>query len=409
MSQYLLFVILFIGFVDYLGIGLVYPVFATLLFDTKQNLVPIEATAEYRGAMLGMLIALTPLTQFFSSPLLGAFSDLRGRKKTLILGITCGIIGYSLAVIGLMYSSLTLLFTYRILVGIADGTAAVSQAVLADISNEENKAARFGLFNASLGFGFTVGPFIGGILTDTSSWFGYAKPFILAGILCVINLLTVLYKFPETKAKDLKETFNVFEGIINISKVFVLKKLRWLFIGGFALSFAWSFFNEFFPLVLIERYQFTPHLIGNYYGWTGFWYALTAAVGTVPLLKRYSPDAIVRYSLLICAALITCFAFIPNSTYIWGITPFIMYTLALSHPTACSVVSNHTVPERQGEILGVYQSVGAAAYGLSPLFAGGMVGAMPEMTIWCSAAAILCSCIAFWYASETLKTSRNAV
>ena len=60
------FIILLIGFVDYLGIGLVYPIFAVLLFDTANPILPPDTSAEYRGAMLGLLIGLTPISQFFS-------------------------------------------------------------------------------------------------------------------------------------------------------------------------------------------------------------------------------------------------------------------------------------------------------------------------------------------------------
>ena len=59
------FTILLIGFIDYLGIALVYPIFAGMLFDPTYPLVAHDTSPAMRGALLGILIGLTPFTQFF--------------------------------------------------------------------------------------------------------------------------------------------------------------------------------------------------------------------------------------------------------------------------------------------------------------------------------------------------------
>src|SRR5271156_5521663 len=123
-SKLNLIIILMIAFVDYVGIGLVYPIFAVLLFDPSNLIVPANSSLEYRGAMLGILISLTPISQFFVSPILGTFSDIKGRRPALLTGIGLGCLGYAIAVLGIYMSSLWLLFLYRILVGASDATAA---------------------------------------------------------------------------------------------------------------------------------------------------------------------------------------------------------------------------------------------------------------------------------------------
>ena len=142
-SRLNLIIILLIAFVDYVGIGLVYPIFGVMLFDSSNLIVPGNSSPEYRGAILGILISLTPISQFFFSPVLGTFSDIKGRRPALLGGIGLGCLGYMVAVLGIYMSSLWLLFFYRILVGASDATAAVAQATLADISTEQNKAKRF--------------------------------------------------------------------------------------------------------------------------------------------------------------------------------------------------------------------------------------------------------------------------
>lgn len=390
-------IILLIGFVDYLGIGLVYPIFAVLLFDSSHPIVPFDSSPEYRGAMLGILIALTPISQFFCSPILGAFSDIKGRRIALIIGISAGCLGYALAVAGIYLNSLGLLFLYRILVGASDATAAVAQATLADISTEKNKAKRFAYLNSSLGFGFTIGPFLGGIIADPSivSWFNYSTPLIAAGLMSFMNLFLVLWRFPETRKNVENVQFDLIEGIHNLRRVFFIKHLKWLFFAGFALSFGWAFFNEFVPVLLRERFGFTLSHIGEYYAFTGGCYALGALIAT-RFVHKFTPEKVVIASLLSAAVCMLVFGIVNHSYYIWWVIPFMMCCLAFAYPTATTIVSNKASSESQGEVLGVYQSVGAAAMGLSPLFVGSAIGAYPSLTAWGGSFCLVLSSLGFW-------------
>lgn len=384
--------ILMTGFVDALGIGLVYPIFAALLFDGQSKMVELDASLAWRGALLGILIALTPLTQFFSSPIMGTFSDIKGRKVALTLGISLGFVGYCLAIIGIWMNTLILLFLYRILVGVSDGTQAVAQAALADISSEENKARHFSLLNACQGFGFTIGPFLGGNLSQ----YGYEVPFLAGGTMCLINLLLVLWKFPETRQLVPDRVFNVLEGLSSIANVSRWKELRWIFAAGFVLAFGWSFFSEFAPVFLRDRFDFSVGEMGNFYACCGGWYALSAAFATAPLLKRMAPERLVTLSFVACAASLVAFSQVQDVWHIWLVLPFIMYTIALIYPTASAIVSNRTHPDRQGEVLGIYQSLMACAMGISPLIVGSAIGVYPSLAALGSAAAMFFGGYAFW-------------
>lgn len=400
-SKLNLIIILLIAFVDYVGIGLVYPIFAVLLFDTSNLIVPANSSLEYRGLMLGILISLTPISQFFISPILGTFSDIKGRRPALLIGIGLGCLGYTIAVLGIYMSSLWLLFLYRILVGASDATAAVAQATLSDISTEENKAKRFSYLSSCLGLGFTVGPFMGGILADPTvvSWFNYSTPLVAAGLMSLMNLILVVWKFPETQQILEQRNFDFTEGLHNLRKVFLLKNLRWVFFGGFALYFGWSVFNEFAPLLLRERFDFSLSRIGEFYAYTGAWFAIGALIAT-RFVDRFSPEKIAVISTLLVAICMLTFLIPSQSVYIWWITPLMLCSLAFAYPTATTIISNCTCSKTQGGILGVYQSVCAAAMGLSPLLVGSVVGAYPSLTAWGGALCFLFASLGFWMSKK---------
>lgn len=390
-------IILFMGFVDYLGIGLVYPIFAMMIFDTEASLLAAETSAAYRGAVLGILMGLTPLSAFLFAPFLGSFSDCRGRKKTLIFGMVMGCLGYSLAVWSICYHSLLLLFVSRILIGITEGSAAVAQAAIADISTESNKARRFSLFSASAGLGFTVGPFLGGKLADpaVNLAFSYATPFALAGILCFVNLALLCIWFPSACEVNKRLSFHINECFRNISKIFAWKHLTWLFISSFWLSFAWAFFNEFMPVLLLDNFSFTLNDVGNYFAWGGVWYSLSSGLITAPLSTRVAADKLVLGALGGASICMAVFSTIDDARYIWWVVPLLMCCLALAFPTLASLISNKVDSGRQGEVLGVYHSIQGCAMGLSPLLAGAFIGAYPTWTGWGGALIMLMSCIAF--------------
>lgn len=402
MSRFNFIIILLVGFVDYLGIALVYPIFAALLFDTSYGLLPFDTSLSYRGALLGLLIALTPLSQFITSPFLGAFSDRKGRRIALQLGIGIGCIGYSLAIVGLMMKSLGLLFLYRILVGVSEGTAAVAQAALVDISSEENRAKRFSWLSSSLGLGFMVGPFLGGKLSDPHfvSWGGYAIPFILAGTSSLLNLILVWAAFPETHLQPKLVPFSWKDEMRNMRRVLALTHLRWLLLAGFLLAFGWSFFNEFVPVFLQDRFKFSTGSIGDFYAYTSAWYALSAAVATAPLLKRFQAEKLLAFALSACASFMLIILLVSESSGLWLVLPFVMYSLALAFPTAAAAVSSKVGTAHQGEVLGVYQAVQACAMGISPLLFGSVVGLYSFLAIVGGATALLMGSWAAWKGSN---------
>ncbi len=401
-------IILLIAFVDHMGIGLVYPIFTTLLFDTNSSILPVDASASLRGAMLGLLMALTPLAQFFSSSLLGAFSDRKGRRLALTIGLTVGVIGYLIAVLGIWTESLLLLLLYRTAVGLSDSTVAVCQASIADISDEGIRPKRFAIFASSLGLGFTVGPFVGGIMAET---LGYVTPFIAAGSLSLLNLILVSFFFPETrkvvKAESETPPYRFWESLQSLQKVFFWPHLRYYFIGGFALNFGWAFFNEFFPILLRSQFSFSLTEIGYYFAVGGIWFALSSSIGTTYLLKKFTPKLLVIMALIGCSLFMLLHLLLVEGIYIWWILPPLMFFLAIAFPTSSAIVSNEVDDSQQGEVLGVYQSIQSAAMGLSPLFVGFIVGPFPALAPLGGGLTMALACLAFWYATRRIPVEET--
>ena len=79
-----LWLVLFVVFLDHIGIGLVYPMFSAMMFEPDSPFMDVAASGVVRGWYLGALLAAMPLAAFFSSPILGALSDQKGRRPLFL-------------------------------------------------------------------------------------------------------------------------------------------------------------------------------------------------------------------------------------------------------------------------------------------------------------------------------------
>jgi MFS transporter, DHA1 family, tetracycline resistance protein len=149
-------IIFFTVFLDLLGYGILIPVIPLLVTDPTSPffLLAPTATLESGLILLGFLIAVYPIGQFFSTPILGQLSDRYGRKPILIISILGTSISYVLFAIGIITKNIPLLFFSRFFDGMTGGNIAVAQATIADITTPENRARNFGMIGAAFGLGF---------------------------------------------------------------------------------------------------------------------------------------------------------------------------------------------------------------------------------------------------------------
>lgn len=370
-----LWMVLFIIFLDWVGIGIVYPMFSTMLFSAGGPLYNPQSSEAVRGCCLGILLAAMPLTQFFSGPILGALSDQKGRKPIFIYSLILAVIAYGLSTVGVFMQSILTLIASRFLIGIASGNVAVVSATIADLSDEENKGKHFGLYSMACGVGFTIGPILGGKLSEIS----FSLPFIFAGLATLLNLFLLFFLFSETHKVRIDAPIRVGAGIRNLKKAFKSPGLKTTFITVLLFCFGWSFFFEFLPVTWIYDYNLSPGEIGIFYAYGAAFYAISSGFLIRPIIKYYNNSTILFYS-LICLGFVFAITLIPmGRSWLWVYLPIINFLSALIFPTSTTMVSNWAKPETQGETLGILASVQSAAFALSPLAAGTILGNNPHM------------------------------
>ena len=108
------------------------------------------------------------LTATASGPIYGKLSDLFGRRPMILIGVSVFLIGSALA--GLS-QSMWMLIACRGIQGLGAGALfPISIAIIGDIFSPSERGKYLGFFGAVFGLSSLIGPFIGGVLTDTVGW-----------------------------------------------------------------------------------------------------------------------------------------------------------------------------------------------------------------------------------------------
>ena len=158
-------------FLDLVGFSILFPLFAAMMEHYQQQdsaLMTLvlswlpEGSGPVQQAALfgGLLMAFYALLQAIFSPLWGGLSDRIGRRKVLLITTLGNLVGY---VLWIFANSFTLLLIARGLNGLMAGNISVATAAVADVTDAKSRTKGMALVGMAFGFGFILGPAIGGL------------------------------------------------------------------------------------------------------------------------------------------------------------------------------------------------------------------------------------------------------
>ena len=357
--------------IDFLGVGLVIPIFAPLFLSENSNLFSIGTDYATRSFLLGLVLALFPFFQFFGAPVLGTLSDKYGRKNILFLSVLGTFLGYILMVFGIVYQNLLLIVVSRAIDGFTGGNISVATSAISDISDKESRVKNFGMLGAIFGICFILGPFLGGKLSDptVASFFSYETPFVIASILSFLNLILIATLFKDTLANRIEKTVSFKTGVKNLIRAFTDEKYKTVFTTIFLVSAGFSFFTQFFQAYLVSKFSFSQSQIGELFAYIGIWIVLTQGI-LVRVVPKVKPQKVVFYSALFLGLFLMTLVIPENYTYIYFILPFIAISNGLLNPNSQAIISELTDENAQGEIFGINQSVQSLGVAVAPLISG---------------------------------------
>ncbi|MGN7803580.1 TCR/Tet family MFS transporter [Ensifer sp. 22521] len=337
---------------DAVGIGLIFPILPSLLKDV----IHADNVAPYIGTMT----ALYAVMQFICAPVLGALSDRLGRRPVLLISLAGAAVNYLFLAFA---PNLWMLFAGRAIAGLTSANMSVATAYLTDITPEDKRAQRFGLFNAMFGIGFIIGPVLGGVLGD--HWL--RLPFVAAAVLNGCNLALAYFVLPESRAPSRER--------IDLAALNPLRPLRWVFSVKSVLPIVFLFlifsatgeaYGTCWALWGSETFQWNGLWIGLSLGAFGVCQTFAQAVLPGPAVKRFGERGAILVGVAgVCVAL-TVMAFATEDWMIFAIMP--VFALGgIGVPALQSLATRQVDENQQGQFQGVLASAVSLASIISPL------------------------------------------
>lgn len=357
-------------FIDMLGVGIIIPVFAPLIVKNDLGIVPPQFDQAARQIIYGFLTATFAFSQFFGAPILGALADRYGRKRILNISLVGTLCGYILFALAIHVKLLWLLFIARAIPGFMGGNISIALAALADLSDDKSKAKNFGLVGMAFGLGFIFGPFIGGVLGNID----YSLPLWFTAFLTLINVILVYIQFPETFKPKHVRPITLLAGVNNILKAFTYREMSVILLVLFLQAFGFTFFTQFFPVFMIEKFAVSKAEIGKIFGFVGIWIAFTQGFITRKMAAKFAPTQILRFSLLGMSVAVLLNLLPDTLFWLYAVQPVLAISQGLTQPNMTSIVSSLGTTENQGEILGIQASVQSLAFAIPPIIAGYISG-----------------------------------
>ncbi len=337
---------------DAVGIGLVMPIIPRLLRE-------VGHTGDL-GWRFGAFLGLYALMQFLCAPVLGVLSDRFGRRPVLLVSLAGAAIDY---VFMALAPSLAWLFVGRAIAGITGANMAVAQAYVADVTREAQRARRFGLFSATFGLGFILGPVLGGLLGE--SW--VRAPFLAAAALNGLNFLMAVFVLPESRKASGEP--------IDRAALNPLASLRWaaafpallpLMVAFVILSMVGEVGGTIWVMYGETKFSWDPWTIGLSLAGFGLFHALAQAFVAGPLAERYGEKRALAIGVLADA-----FAYVAIALATQGWMAFLLLPVfclgGIGQPALQSLLSNQVGGDQQGRLQGVLASLASLASIFGPV------------------------------------------
>ncbi|AFK02667.1 major facilitator superfamily MFS_1 [Emticicia oligotrophica DSM 17448] len=341
--------------IDSIGFGIIIPVMPSLISELAHT--DVSGAARYGG----FLFAAYSVMQFICSPIVGGLSDQYGRRPVLLASL----FGFGLDYVLLIFApTIEWLFVGRLIAGVMGASFTTAAAYMADISTPEKRAQNFGMIGAAFGLGFIIGPIIGGLASD----FGTRVPFMVSGVLTLINWLYGFFILPESLKLENRRKFdwkraNPVGALLNLRRfpmlIGLVAALFLVYIANFSTQGTWSYYVK-------EKFNWTNQEIG----WSLTFIGCMIALVQGGLTRVAIPKLGAKNSIYIGFM----FTIICSITYAFANQGWMMYAImvpfslgGLAGPAMQGIISTQIPANEQGELQGSLTSLNSVAAIIGPI------------------------------------------
>jgi DHA1 family tetracycline resistance protein-like MFS transporter len=315
---------------------------------------------------IGALESLMDLAKIIIQPILGAASDVYGRKRFLIIRDLLVVLA---GLFFLFAQSWLYLAAGMILIGFSFALVPIWHSIVAESTKVDQMGWVFSILGSAYMFSGLLGTLAAGWLADN---IGYRSVYMVFVAFSVFALLVSLFKIEETHRPAGKKEFGFKKALTSLLDTFRPPRYMWgyyiaMSVDLFAFSTGWRLING----MLADAYGFTTGQLGIMYAFqTG-----TMAIFQIVLgrqVDRFGYRKFLTMSQMISSVLLA--AIIIRPTYIVAIAANIFMGLgaALWAPAEQAWVAKNVDPAERAKSIGGYSTF-RGLVALPGPFIGGLI------------------------------------
>jgi DHA1 family tetracycline resistance protein-like MFS transporter len=339
---------------DILAMGLIIPVLPKLILDFLGGKMTDAADSSSWFALVFALM------QFFFSPVLGVLSDRFGRRPVILLsnlGLGLDYIVMALA------PSLAWLFLGRVISGITTSSIPTAMAYISDVVPKEKRAGAFGMIGVAFGIGFTLGPALGGLLSNSNP----RLAFYVAGGFSLANWLWGYFFVPESLPREKRKEFEL-RRANPVGSLVLLRSHPELWRLATIQFLAYTAHNVFsvWALYAIYRYAWNQLSVGISLMVVGVCTAVISGGLTGRMVKWFGERRTLYIGQFFGATGMFIAGLARSGAAFLGSIPIIS-AWNISMPAAQSMMTHRVSEREQGELQGALQSMRSITFIIGPV------------------------------------------
>uniref|UniRef100_A0A8C7SH57 Major facilitator superfamily (MFS) profile domain-containing protein n=1 Tax=Oncorhynchus mykiss TaxID=8022 RepID=A0A8C7SH57_ONCMY len=342
--------------------------FAWGLLTTPMLTVLHETFPQHTFLMNGLIQGVKGLLSFMSAPLIGALSDVWGRRSFLLVTVF-----FTCAPIPLMRLSPWWYFAAISMSGAFSVTFSVIFAYVADVTEEHERSTAYGLVSATFAASLVTSPAIGAYL---SACYGDNLVVLVATLVALADICFILLAVPESLPEKMR--LNTWGAPITWEQADPFQSMRKVGKDPTVLLICITVFLSYLPeagqyssffLYLRQVINFSSATIAVFIGVVGILSIIAQTLILTVLMRTIGNKNTVLLGL--------GFQILQLAWYGFGSEPWMMWAAgavaamsSITFPAVSALVSHSADPDKQGLVQGMITGIRGLCNGLGPALYG---------------------------------------
>lgn len=289
------------------------------------------------------------ILSFILTPIWGVLGDKFGKKSMVLraifgLAVSQLLIGFS--------SNVEQLFIFRMVQGAISGFIAASLALVSSTTPKEKSGYAIGILQTSISSGTVIGPFIGGFISDLTS---YRTVFFITSALCFLSGILVIINVTEPGKVVTNKIYSVIENykfVFNKSRILIaMMSITFIQISITIAQPVFALFVE----SITKGTEYISTLTGAIFGTLGIFSVISS-----PWWGRRNDTKSFKKNIIIAvtgAGVAYCLhTFITNPYLLFPVRAFLGLCVGGIIPVLYAYINKNIPDDRKGGVMGIASS-----------------------------------------------------